>query len=124
VPVKTYEQDLEAIMRTPHGRRFVWELLSRGGVFSTGFHYDPYVHAYNAGRRDITLALYEEVERVTPDLIAIARKEAHDRNTNSKPDTGSDAKPEPNPVADPDAFARAIADPEPYPEARRGTEAR
>lgn len=77
-------------MSTPRGRQFVWELLSRASVFSTSFTADPYIHAYQAGRRDQALPLYEECERLCPELMALARKEADDRLRNRKPELAVD----------------------------------
>ena len=71
--VKTREEnetlDLEAILNTPHGRRFVWKILKRCRMYSDNFSSDALVMAQNEGMRKIGLILAEDIEKVDPSAI-------------------------------------------------------
>ena len=57
---------IESLMRTEHGRSWMWKRLQSCGVFETMFDRDPIKIAYNAGRRDAGLELDREIRESAP----------------------------------------------------------
>lgn len=57
---------IESIMRTEHGRKWMWRQLQSRGVFENMFDRDPIKMAYNAGRRDSGVSLNREVKEAAP----------------------------------------------------------
>lgn len=71
--------DLQAILDTVHGRRFVWKQLSDAGVFRLSYvPGDSHSTAFNEGRRNQGLALLLAVQQLDPTLYHLMAKEAHD----------------------------------------------
>lgn len=78
--------DFRAVVATPEGRRFVWELLSP--AFLASFTGDPLTTAYNEGRRGVANELLARLNDHAPDALvamltaaaqARAADEAEDR---------------------------------------------
>jgi hypothetical protein len=59
--------DLQAVLQTAAGRRFVWAQMERAGVFRTSFDNSGSVTAFNEGRRTIGLMLLADLQ-ATKDL--------------------------------------------------------
>lgn len=57
---------IETIMRTEHGRKWMWQQLQSRGVFETIFDRDPIKMAYSAGRRDSGVELDRSVKEASP----------------------------------------------------------
>jgi hypothetical protein len=55
--------DLEGIMRTEQGRRILRLILERSGFFESSFNQSDRVTAFNEGKRDIALWLYENMRQ-------------------------------------------------------------
>lgn len=53
---------LKAIMSTTEGRAYVWWLLGECGVFHISFAKDPYVTAFNEGRRNVGNRVFAELQ--------------------------------------------------------------
>lgn len=79
-------RDFRAVVATPEGRRFVWELL--GPAFLASFTGDPLTTAYNEGRRGAANELLARLNDHAPDAFvamlttatqARAADEAEDR---------------------------------------------
>jgi hypothetical protein len=56
--------DLNSILKTPAGRRFIWKLLSKAGMFHVIFTSNAKLEDFNLGRRSIGLELLAEVNEV------------------------------------------------------------
>ncbi len=59
---------LRRLMSDADGRMWMWDLMSRCGVFRLSFSTDPLVMAFNEGRRDIGNHLIGDIDRVGPEL--------------------------------------------------------
>lgn len=58
--------DLKWLMANAQGRRIVWRLLERAGVYRSSFNHSGSVMAHNEGRRDMGLFLLAEVTEASP----------------------------------------------------------
>lgn len=74
--------DLGQVMGTEYGRRFIWKTLSSSGVFEVSFTADPYITAFNEGRRNKGLELFNDVMSVCPDLYLVMAEEAKEQENN------------------------------------------
>ena len=59
--------DIQHVMNRERGRRVVWSLLEKGGVFGICFSVDPYATAFNEGQRNLALSLFQQVMAHCPD---------------------------------------------------------
>ncbi len=69
--------DLRAVLSSASGRRFVWRLLERSGVFRSSFNAvsDSYT-AFNEGRRNLGLRVLNDILEADPDAFTLMQKEA------------------------------------------------
>jgi hypothetical protein len=68
--------DLVAVLSTPEGRRFVWDLLDeKAGTFGPSFVGEPHSTSYNEGRRSVGLGLLVRCQQHAPDLYVQALQE-------------------------------------------------
>lgn len=61
------ESDVRAVMDTVQGRRFVWDLLEKTGMFNSRFIEKSLLMYWFAGRRDMGLELFNELTTVCPE---------------------------------------------------------
>lgn len=69
--------DLRAVLSSASGRRFVWRLLERGGVFRSSFNAesDSYT-AFNEGRRNLGLLVLNDILEADPDAFTLMQRES------------------------------------------------
>jgi hypothetical protein len=72
------EADLKWLMNTKLGRRIVWRLLERAGVFRLSFSSDALAMAFSEGRRNEGLHILARINELCPDLYATMTKELND----------------------------------------------
>jgi hypothetical protein len=70
--------DLQFVMSSPAGRRFVWRMLGHCKVFETVWDNSARIH-YNAGKQDIGHWLMAEVGAADEDSLFLMMKEAKQR---------------------------------------------
>jgi hypothetical protein len=58
------ETDIEVILSTENGRRFVSRLLERSGIYRSNFPTEPLAMAFREGERSIGLWLRAEVRLI------------------------------------------------------------
>lgn len=68
-----------AVMATPQGRRWIWWLLDRCGVFRTSFTGD-HVTYFNEGSRNVGLMVIADINAACPDFYLTMMTEAKDPN--------------------------------------------
>lgn len=68
--------DLVFVMGTKQGRRLLWELLSRAGVFASSFTGDNNATNFNEGRRSEGLRLFSAIMDACPELYLTMADEA------------------------------------------------
>lgn len=76
------DDDLEQVMNTECGRRFIWKILCASGVFHSSFSSDPYSTAFNEGARNKGLELFNNLLSVCPDLYLVMAKEDKEQESN------------------------------------------
>lgn len=70
--------EIEGIMRTEGGRKFLMRILERANTFGDTFDNDPYTHARNSGMRSVGTWLDQELKEVNIDMYQRMIKEYHD----------------------------------------------
>jgi hypothetical protein len=59
---------LQALMSTPGGRAWIWDLLILTGYSTNSFSTQALVMAFNEGKRSLGLQLIGEINRISPEL--------------------------------------------------------
>lgn len=69
--------DLRAVLSSVSGRRFIWRLLERGGVFRSSFNTesDSYT-AFNEGRRNLGLLVLNDILEADLDAFTLMQRES------------------------------------------------
>jgi len=67
--------DLKAVLDTPQGRRFIWDLLKRCGIFETSYDLNPHTVYFKEGKRNFGLGLIAEINDANPDAIGVLMSE-------------------------------------------------
>lgn len=67
--------DVKWLMDSPRGRRFLWRLLQRAGIFRTSFTPNAMQMALAEGRKQEGLELLARIHTVSPDLYPVMVKE-------------------------------------------------
>lgn len=58
--------DLQWLAGNIQGRRIIWRLLDRAGIYRSSFNHSGSVMAHNEGKRDMGLFLLAEVSEASP----------------------------------------------------------
>jgi hypothetical protein len=69
-------EDIAWLMSNKRGRRLVWRLLERAGVYRSSFSSDPLAMAKNEGRRETGLMLLADVASEPESVITMMREAA------------------------------------------------
>jgi hypothetical protein len=69
-------EDFRWLMGDPRGRRFVWDLLAKAGLFRSSLASTAELTAFNEGRRDVGLAVLADLTRLCPGQYARMQAEA------------------------------------------------
>ena len=75
---KLVDLGLQDCCKTHEGRRFLWDLLSRGNLFSPAFSANALQTAFNCGRQALTIELLDHLNQVAPDAYLQMLKENAD----------------------------------------------
>lgn len=75
---KRIRNDLTGVLSTKAGRRALSYLLSFTGLAASSSHSDPILMAIASGRRDAGLEIADALERASPELFDLMRKEARE----------------------------------------------
>lgn len=69
--------DLTVVMRSPEGRRVVWQAMAFAGIYRSSFDNSGSVTAWNEGRRSVGLYLLQQLtgSKELFDLWGLAQKE-------------------------------------------------
>lgn len=76
------DADLQAVMSTPHGRRFALTQLE--GIDASAFSTNGMDFARREGWRERAIHLHRRLDQLCPDLLALARKEERDARDEGK----------------------------------------
>lgn len=75
---QTEEADIKWLMGSKRGRRIVWRLLERAGVFRTSFNTNSMTMAFAEGARNEGLRLMAMIHAACPELYPQMQKEANE----------------------------------------------
>lgn len=75
------DDDLNFVLSTKQGRRFIWRLLSECKVFGSVWHPSAAIH-YNSGKQDLGHWVMAESTRVSPDFFIEMMKENNNGGEN------------------------------------------
>lgn len=79
-------EDFKWLMAHKQGRRFIWRLLEKYGVFRSSFSTEPLQMAYLEGQRNDGLKLLLDIHEHTPDrYVELLREQKDARTSSSKP---------------------------------------
>jgi hypothetical protein len=67
--------DTKWLMSSKRGRRIVWRLLEKAGVFQLSFDTNALRMAFNEGNRNYGNKLLEQINRLCPELYPVMTKE-------------------------------------------------
>ena len=73
--IEQAKADLETVMGSPAGRRFMWGLLGECGLYRSSYHPSALIH-FNEGQRSIGLALLARLTADCPDQYLTMQSEA------------------------------------------------
>ena len=73
-------EDLVGIMSNSAGRRFIWSLMLRCGIFKTGFSTCALTMANNEGHRNVGLGYLMDINEFCPEMYAKMLAEARERD--------------------------------------------
>jgi hypothetical protein len=80
-------EDLKSVMRTQHGRRLLWRILSDANMFRSCFTGNSTTF-YLEGKRDVVLPYYQDIMQACPELFWQAQQEnkLQEGSINARPD--------------------------------------
>ena len=79
----TDESDFKWLMSTKRGRRIVWRLLDRAGIFRSSFNTNAMAMSFAEGQKNEGLRLLGQIHTLCPELYPTMTKEAlHDNRSN------------------------------------------
>lgn len=71
-------EDVKWLMGSKRGRRFLWRVLERAGVYRLSFNTNSMTMAFAEGARNEGLRLLATIHSACPDLYATMLKEANE----------------------------------------------
>lgn len=74
--LQTEQEDFKWLMGNKRGRRIVWRLLERTGVYRSSFNHSGSITAFNEGGRNVGLIYMAAIQESCPDQYAVMAKEA------------------------------------------------
>ena len=83
--------DLRRILKEPEGRRFVWRLLGKAGIFHTSFALNSNQTAFSEGRRSIGLDLLIDLNEADVGAFAQLQSEYMSEVNKSKNEPKEDS---------------------------------
>jgi hypothetical protein len=78
----TEQEDFKWLMGNKRGRRIMWRLLERTGMYRSSFTGNSETF-FREGMRNVGLSLLAQVHEITPDQYAVMLKEQKDARNNA-----------------------------------------
>ena len=78
--VDTEEADLKWLMGSKRGRRIVWRLLDKAGVYRLSFNTNAMSMAFAEGGRNYGLHVLAQIHALCPDLYVAMMQEQNDHD--------------------------------------------
>ena len=67
--------DIQQLVKTPAGRRYIWSVLSLCGVMSASMRDNMYATAFREGQRDIGMKMLKDLVAANPESYDQMRRE-------------------------------------------------
>lgn len=80
----TEESDIKWLMSSKRGRRIIWRLLERAGIFRLSFNTNAMQMAFNEGSRNEGLRMVGLIHTLCPELYATLVKENANGNDDDR----------------------------------------
>ena len=80
---ETEGEDIKWLMSDKRGRRVLWRLMDRAGVFRSSFNTNALAMAFAEGERNYGLRLMYRIHKLCPNLYPVMMKENSNERTNS-----------------------------------------
>lgn len=90
--IRRMRDDLRRVLSSEHGRRVLYRIVERAGVFRAVFSSDALVMAHNEGRRNEGLMLLADIEEAAPEQWESARREIAASRVAIKEDDDDDSE--------------------------------
>lgn len=84
------EADIKWLMSSKRGRRIVWRLMDRAGVFRSSFNTNSMSMAFAEGNRNYGLQILGIIHTQCPELYPVMMKENTNERTNDGGSSGND----------------------------------
>jgi hypothetical protein len=78
----TDESDFKWLMSSKRGRRIIWRLLDRAGIFRLSFNTNAMTMAFAEGTKNEGLRILSQIHTLCPELYSVMTKEAQHDNRN------------------------------------------
>lgn len=78
-------EDIKSVLSTPAGRRFIWRYLGICGIFQSSYTGESAETFFNEGKRNVGLALLNDVTGVSPEAYLQMMQEAQEEPEDKKP---------------------------------------
>ncbi len=72
------DDDLRWVLSDPRGRRFLWEMLGRCGLYRLSYEHSGSATMFKEGERNIGLTLVARITEVDHSAYLLAQQEAHE----------------------------------------------
>lgn len=69
------DNDLRTVMSSPQGRRFIWRMIDRHGMWRASFVENREGTDFREGMRNTALMLWSDLQRVCPELLLRMQEE-------------------------------------------------
>lgn len=66
---REFENDLRSVMNAPQGRRLIWQLIARSGMWESSFAEGEKDMIFREGGRNQGLRLYSDLQKICPELL-------------------------------------------------------
>lgn len=70
-----FDEDLRTVMASPQGRRFIWRLIDRAGMWRSSWTERREGTDFREGERNTALRLWADLQRACPESLLRMQKE-------------------------------------------------
>jgi hypothetical protein len=86
---QTEREDIKWLMKGPRGRRIIWRLLERAGVFRLSYTGDAASTNFNEGMRNMGLGLMVLINSACPEQYALMMQEQKEHDKRNADNRGT-----------------------------------
>lgn len=83
---KRQRADTRAVLDSPEGRRVVWRMLERAGIFRSSFTGNSSTTVFNEGMRNLGLMLMSDINEACPEKYLVMLNESRQRREDDADD--------------------------------------